>query len=157
MNITELINKHKIISGILVLLLFLSFQSFFNPKDRTNIDTENNNPTDQNNQETINLKDKLSPTSNPVPNITHTPTFDPSSVSDAVVDGFDITNIDTRYQLKPFLPFTSEDFIIEGYTAPYTLKVKIKNRSDIPKVKETVEEWMTKNQLIPGIDIVNWE
>ena len=53
---------------------------------------------------------------------------------------------DVDYPLWKLLPYTGKDFIVDRYTQPLTLAIKIKN-VDKKIVTQEVYQWMLKNKV----------
>lgn len=147
-KIKEFIVKYKKLIALLVLIVIFCFVLFYQPKDKTNVnktkqsevsDEQNKSNQNNSNSEVIELKDIISPT------------------PEMPLDGFDITNSDPAYPLKPFLPYKGDGFTVEGYIAPLVLRVKVKNKSDISKVEPNLKKWLSENELVPNWHKVNWK
>lgn len=123
----ELIKKHKIITGLVVLLLiYILTQS-----------TKKITPTGENTPDT-----EISPT------IIVTPTQ---------TEPFDLTDGDPQYPLRTFLPYKGNGFTINRYLAPLNLEVIIKNESQIPIIEPRLREWLKDKELIRGENIIIWK
>ncbi|MEI8068159.1 MAG: hypothetical protein WCG91_04440 [Candidatus Shapirobacteria bacterium] len=57
-----------------------------------------------------------------------------------------LIDISPDYPLKYLLPYTTKDFIVEEYSAPMTLKVKVLIPS-IDQAQQEVNNWIIKNGL----------
>ncbi len=142
-QIIEFVKKHKIISGILGVLLFFLLLQLNNPKTQTKTKTENQNKIDQNNSsETVNLKDHLLPT---------------LSTAKTTPEPFDITNSDPQYPLEQFLPYEGKGFTVEKYLAPLVLEVKVKNKADISNIEPLLKAWLKDKELIKGENKITWK
>lgn len=128
-QLVELVKKHKIITGLIVILIISLMVQANTQKNQS----KNEIPV-QNNQ--------ISPTPIVLPIKT---------------EPFDITDSDPKYPLTPLLPYQGQGFIVERYIAPLTIEVKIKNSSEIPKIEPLLRDWLKGKELVVSENKITWK
>ncbi|MEI8067993.1 MAG: hypothetical protein WCG91_03560 [Candidatus Shapirobacteria bacterium] len=83
---------------------------------------------------------------NPTPTIIST---NSNTVDNTTLPYEEINDANPDYPLQSLLPYTTKDFIVEEYSAPLTLKVKVLIPS-IDQAQKEVNDWIIGNGLEAG-------